>query len=151
VTKRIAYTLLTACTFGLLLSSSAFAQEKEPTDAEVIAKQGMVQKDVFRFVPTGKKISVYLLGGAHYDCTSWEAEVQTTKAPKHGTVEIAPTEQIVFYAKDSPQARCNGKKVQAHSVTYKSSGDYKGPDEFDLFVMWDNGTAQELHFKTSVR
>jgi hypothetical protein len=79
VTKRIAYTLLTACTFGLLLSSSAFAQEKEPTDAEVIAKQGMVQKDVFRFVPTGKKISVYLLGGAHYDCTSWEAEVQTTK------------------------------------------------------------------------
>jgi hypothetical protein len=143
--------LTIACAFGLLFSSFASAQEKEPTDAEIVAKEGMVQKEVNRFVPTGKKISIYVLGGAHPDCTSWESEVQTTKAPKHGTVEITPAEHVVSYAKDSPQARCNGKKVQVGFVNYKSSGDYKGPDEFDLFVMWDNGTASELHFKMSVR
>jgi hypothetical protein len=139
-----------------LLTSIASAQDaaKEPTDAEVLAKEGVLKKEVKRFVPAGKTRTIWFLGGTQTDCTPWDltaADAQTTKAPEHGTLEVVRAERAVTYAKDHPQAKCSGKKVYGLDVNYKSRGDYRGIDEAEIFVMWPYGTASQLHFHIDVR
>jgi hypothetical protein len=145
-------TLLTCALMAL--ASVASAQDKEPTDAEVLQKEGILKKDINRFVPSGKSRTVWFLAGSNSDCTPWEvdtSDVQTTKSPEHGTVEVVRSERGITYGKDSPQFKCNGRKVRGFDVNYKSAAAYKGQDEFSIFVIWPYGTASEFTFHVNVR
>jgi hypothetical protein len=128
----------------LVATSAAFAQDA--TD------EGLTRTNVTRYVQAGKAQSVWNLGGVRADCSPWELpDAKTTTAPQHGTVEIVPADLVVDYPKESASAKCNGRKVRGLHINYKSAAGYTGDDEFEAFVLWEGGYAQELHFKINVR
>jgi hypothetical protein len=144
--------LLTVCAFGLLLSSAS--AQGTLTDIELWRRDGLVKKDAPRFVPSGKSRMVGFFTGANADCSVWDLkamDVQITKAPEHGMVEIVPGESFMTFAKDGIAAHCSGKKYRGTAVNYKSSAGFTGFDEFEVFVMSPNGWATEVRFKMNVR
>ena len=71
--------------------------------------------------------------------------------PTNGTIQILPGDVIAGFKKDSPLAKCAGKKMRALNVNYKSSDKFVGTDEFELFIMWPNSRASEMHFIVNVK
>src|SRR5262249_16036912 len=144
--------LLTVSALGLLLSSAS--AQVSLTDTELWRRDGLVKKDVPRFVPNGKSRMVGFFTGANADCSAWDLkamDVQTTKAPEHRTVEIVSGESFMTFAKDGVAAHCSGKKYRGTAVNYKSSAGFTGLDEFEVLVMSPHGWATEVHFKMNVR
>ena len=132
--------LITVCAFGLLLSS---ASAQQWTDEERAA--GLKRNELTRHVPSGQRRELQLLTFLNPDCSVMDGmEIRKTKEPEHGTLELVPGEYFASYAKDSVLAKCNGKKVHAVAVVYKSAEGYKGPDAFERY-------AQEVHFNVNVR
>src|SRR5262245_33481069 len=139
--------LLTVCAFGLLLSS-AFAQEWTKEERQ----SGVQRLEFTRHVSSGAKRTIEFVNAVNPDCSIPEGlEVKKTSEPTHGTVEIVPSQGFAQFAKDNPRSKCNDRKIHGFNLNYKSANGYRGPDEFDIFVMYPNGFAREVHFNMNVR
>jgi hypothetical protein len=91
--------LLTACAFGLLLSS---ASAQEPNREETL--NGVQKFEFTRHVPSGAKRAIDFVYGAYPDCSAMaveEIEIRKVREPEHGAVEIAPGERFPSFAKDT--------------------------------------------------
>jgi hypothetical protein len=143
--------IITAGTFASFTSAlvwSAIAEESE--DRGGLYRK--VEKDLY--VPSGKTRKLGSLYGALADCTPWdikEIEVRTIQEPTHGTVQFVPGDVIAGFKKDSSLAKCAGKRMRALNVNYKAADKFIGTDEFELFIMWPNGRASEMHFYMNVK
>jgi hypothetical protein len=139
--------LPTVCVIGVLLSSTAIAQEwtKEETAS------GMRKLELTRRVPAGKQRAFEDLTFLNTDCSNIEAiEIVITKEPEHGTATIDTIERYPAYPKDSARAKCNDRKVKAYLFNYKSGLDYAGDDQFEVQVLNPNGTATEYVYHVKV-
>jgi hypothetical protein len=146
MTKRIAYTLLTAGAFGLLLSS---ASAQDSTKEEIAS--GMQKFEYTRHVPTGIKRPLEHIASVNPDCSLVEGmDVRKIAEPEHGAVEIERAEGFISYAKDNVRAKCNDKKVRVLSITYQSKPGYVGRDEFGILILYPSGYAREVHYSIVV-
>src|SRR5215831_4713522 len=126
MTKRIAYTLLTAGAFGLLLSSALAA---EWTDEEVAA--GLKRAEYTRHAISGNIARLQFLVAVNPDCSSADGyQFSLTKEPEHGTVDFVPYIGFATYEKDNVRAKCNDKKLEGHMLSYKTKDGYVGMDSF---------------------
>jgi len=123
MTKRIAYTLLTAGAFGLLMallaSTSALAADPQWTEEEQAA--GVKKLEFVRYAFAGKVQNLQLLYALNPDCSEvegWEFEI--TKQPEHGVANIEPYSAFPFYPKDNPRYKCNEHKIQMQVLTYQA-------------------------------
>jgi hypothetical protein len=148
--------LLTACAFGLLLSS-AFAEEKSREQlreerSHIFGIEGQESQSFNRVVASGTKQRIGFYAALNPDCTaSGDVNVRVTKQPEHGTIETVATTNYVHYAKENIRSKCNQHKVKGTLVNYKAAEKYTGNDEFDLLILLPGGFAWELHFDMSVR
>ena len=148
--------LVTACIFGLLLSS-AFAQEKSPEqlreeDGHIWGIDGLKQTNMRKIVPTAANTRVGFWYNTNPDCTArGEINVRVVNAPEHGTTEISKVGDYVGYAKDSRPFKCNQHKTQGVQLKYKSADKYVGKDAVDVLVIFEDGYAMESHIDIYVR
>ena len=133
--------LLTVLAFGLLSSSSAFAQE-----------EGLQKKQYTRVVASEANTRIGFFTGLNPDCTaSGNVNIRVTKQPEHGTVDTVGTTEYAHYPKENIRSKCNQHKVKGMLVNYKSAEKYTGNDEFDLLILYPGGVAREVHYDISVR
>ena len=119
---------------------------------EAFVNDGLKKAELTRYAPSGKTRTLWFVHGADPDCSPWVSiEVKATKKPAHGTVEIVPTEAFPSFAMHNIRFKCNARKAAGFNVNYKSSAGYTGADEFTIFVIWPNGTAEEVLYKMDVR
>jgi len=143
--------LLTACAFGLLLSS-AVAQDEAKEEAW--RTEGVQRVDFTRFVSSGKKFTLDFAYALNPDCSQLESgpiEIKTTTEPTHGTIEIVPGDRFPNYAKTNVRFKCNEKRTRGLLINYKSTGGYVGPDTFEILVLYPTGYAREVHYNVNVR
>jgi hypothetical protein len=149
--------LLTVCAFGLLSSSSAFAQDKSPEQLReegdrMMTSEGLRKEQVTRIVSSSKNQRIGFFTALNPDCTaSGDVDVRITKQPEHGTVETAAATNYPSYPKANLRARCNEHKVRGQQVSYKSAEKYVGNDVLELLVLFPGGFAWEIHYDISVR
>jgi hypothetical protein len=150
------FLLLTACAFGLLLSST-FAQEKTPEQlreerSHIFSIEGQDSQTFTRVVASGAKQRMGFYAYLNPDCTAiGDINVRVTKQPEHGTVETAVATDYVHYPKENIRSKCNQHKVKGTLVNYKAAEKYTGNDEFDLLILLPHGVARELHYNINVR
>jgi hypothetical protein len=140
----------------IICTAILIASLQSPTLAEESSSTAgaLNRVDQEAFVPSGKARKVWSLYGTNTDCTPWnvkEIEAKTVQEPKNGTVQISETEVTAMFRNDTPSSKCSGKKMRALGVTYKSADKFVGTDEFELFVIWPNSRATELHFTINVK
>jgi hypothetical protein len=153
VEEKVSTRLLitTAATLAALtptLLTSALGEEPEDRGG----LYSKTEKDLY--VPSGKMRKLGSLYGAFGDCTPWdikEIEVKTTQEPTNGTIQIVPGDVVAGFKKDSSLVKCSGRKMRALNVNYKSADKFVGTDEFELFIMWPNSRASEMHFIVNVK
>ena len=147
MTKRIAYALLTAGAFGLLLSSPLAA---EWTDEEVAA--GLKRAEYTRHVISGNIARLQFLVAVNPDCSLADGyQFSLTKEPEHGTVDFVPYIGFATYAKDNVRAKCNDKKLEGHMLSYKPKDGYVGVDSFTFLELFPSGMGREITFRMNVR
>jgi hypothetical protein len=152
MTKRIAYTLLTAGAFGLLLSSASAQEDTKEEQARKWGEEGIKRTEVTRYAPSGANRTLYFAAEVNPDCSqAGEIEVRVSKKPEHGTVEATPGEGFPNYVKDAIRFKCNAKKVRGVNVIYKSSAGYTGADDFEVVIFSPTGFAWEMHYHMIVR
>jgi len=133
--------LLTVLAFGLLSSSSAFAQE-----------EGLQKKQYTRVVASEANIRIGFFTGLNPDCTaSGNVNIRVTKQPEHGSAETTTTTGFPGYPKENIRFKCNEHKVKGVQINYKSAAKYVGSDELELLVLFPTGIAWEVHYDISVR
>src|SRR5262245_57510920 len=148
--------LVTACIFGLLLSS-AFAQEKTPEQlreeqSRIFGIEGQESQTFTRVVASGAKHRLGFYTALHPDCSATgDVNVRVTKQPEHGTVETTATTLFPGYPKENIRSKCNQHKVKGTLVNYKAAEKYTGNDELELLILFPGGYAWEYHFDISVR
>jgi hypothetical protein len=136
---------------ALIIACPALAQE------ESAATNGLYPKEDHEFyVPSGKTRSIgYLWGGLKTaDCTFWnvkDIDARVTQQPKNGTVQLVEDNMVVSYKPDHPGHKCNGKRVVALKINYKSADKFVGVDEFEMFILWPNSKASEKHVTVNVK
>ena len=134
----------------ILIACPALAQEVEATN-------GLYPKEDHDFyVPSGKTRPLGVLWGGLKlgDCTAWdvkEIDARVIQQPKNGTVQLVEDTIVVGYKPDHPGHKCNGKKIRAIKINYKSADKFTGVDEFDMFIMWPNSKGNEKHFTVNVK
>jgi hypothetical protein len=139
---------------ALIFSAISLAAISSAIAQDTITAGSYPRAETDFYVPSGKLRTVGRLYGAQLDCTPWsvsEIEVRITQEPKNGTLKIVPGEVVAGFKTESPLAKCNGKKMPALNVNYKSNDKYVGTDEFELFVIWPNSRAQEQHATINVK
>jgi len=103
--------LLTVLAFGLLSSSSAFAQE-----------EGLQKKQYTRVVASEANTRIGFFTGLNPDCTaSGNVNIRVTKQPEHGSAETASTTSFPGYPKENIRFKCNEHKVKGVQINYKSA------------------------------
>ena len=133
--------LLTVLAFGLVSSSSAFAQE-----------EGLQKKQYTRVVASEAITRIGFFTGLNPDCTaSGNVNIRVTKQPEHGSAETTTTTNFPGYPKENIRSKCNQHKVKGTLVNYKAAEKYTGNDEFDLLILFPGGFAWEHHFDMRVR
>src|SRR5262249_32548874 len=148
--------LVTACIFGLLLSS-AFAEEKSREQLReerlhIFGIEGQENQSFTRFVASGAKQRIGFYASLNPDCSATgDVNVRISKQPEHGTVETVATTDYTYYPKENIRSKCNQHKVKGTLVNYKAAEKYTGNDEFDLLILLPNGLAWEHHFDMRVR
>jgi hypothetical protein len=146
MTKHLAYTLLTAGAFGLLLSS-AFAQEwtKEERAA------GLKTTEFTRHIPAGKQRALDNFGYLNPDCTPIEdTDTVITKEAEHGSAVIETIERFPTYAKDNVRSKCNEKRMRMPVLTYKAAVGYAGTDTFEVLSISSNGVAHLYRYTIKI-
>lgn len=78
-------------------------------------------------------VETRLAYSAHWDtktCNSLPNKVTISKQPEHGTVSIKPAEETLHQRTPGSGATgpCEGKKVQASAIMYRSNPGFKGTD-----------------------
>jgi hypothetical protein len=142
--------------FGLMIVSAISLA----TISGAIARDNMTVAGLYQreqldvYVPSGKLRTVGYLYGSKADCTPWnisDIEVRIVEQAKNGTVKIVPGEIVAGFRKESLLEKCNGKKMPALHITYKSNDKYVGTDDFELFVIWPTNIAQEKQVNVNVK
>jgi hypothetical protein len=141
---------------ALLLTACLIAASSPVLAADPVANNGLYNRsENERYVPSGKTRRVAFLAGVkNPECAPWdvnEIEVRTVQEPKSGTLKISQEEGAVGYKSDSTHAKCNGRKMRGIAVNYKSNDKFTGADEFELFVVYPNNYAQEIHYIVNVK
>lgn len=80
-------------------------------------------------------VETRLAFSAHWDdktCNSLPNKVTISKQPAHGTASIKPAEQTLHQSTPGSGATgpCEGKKIQASAIMYRSNPGFKGTDTF---------------------
>jgi hypothetical protein len=131
--------LLTACAFGLLLSS-AFAEEKSQEQyreerSRIFGIEGQENQSFTRFVASGAKQRIGFYAALNPDCSaSGDVHVRVTKQPEHGTVETVATTGYTHLSKENIRSKCNQQKVKGTLVNYKAA-----ENKHDLFPVRSHG------------
>ena len=94
--------LLTVLAFGLVSSSSTFAQE-----------EGLQKKQYTRVVASEAITRIGFFTGLNPDCTaSGNVNIRVTKQPEHGSAETTTTTNFPGYPKENIRFKCNEHKVK---------------------------------------
>jgi hypothetical protein len=128
--------LISACILELLSSQAHGQTEWTPEES----KAGIRKIEQTRYVRAGKQFSSSLTF-INIACVVQDSDHEVTKEPEHGTVTIEVVEHHTNFAKDSPRAKCNEKKVRGHVISYKANAGYAGTDAFEVMSIGPSGHA----------
>lgn len=62
--------------------------------------------------------------------------------PRNGRITERDIELHSNYAKDTQYAACNEKKSRAVAAYYRANENYKGPDSFEIIIVFYDGTSR---------
>jgi len=99
---------------------------------------------------SGSEVRLYVLSNVNSDCTSGpRPEVRVVTQPANGTARLEEKSMPLNRASSDPNAKCNGKNVDAVVVFYTSNSGYTGLDK--LVVETDfNHTGNVRRFEAVV-
>jgi hypothetical protein len=141
-------TILSVCAaLTLLASSAAFGDDwsKEETEA------GLKKVEITRHVRSGKQMSLAFFAYVFPDCMVMDGmDVQKTRDPEHGMIELTAEENYVSYGAGTVRAKCNEKKVKGLMLKYKSALRFAGVDSFEIMELSPSGLARQHTFKIIV-
>jgi hypothetical protein len=143
--------LLSSVLIVSALAGTALAEEQ--SQQSKWSREGVRTWEYTRFIPANVKRRVgFGYWVATDECVgATDIEFRVTKAPEHGAVESLPESGFPNFAKDSPRAKCNGKKIRGVAIYYKPEKDFKGTDEFEVILLYPSGFADEAKFSVNVQ
>lgn len=120
---------------GVVRRYTAVIDVQDPGQAE-----GPANEVIAASVLTDKEARVAAPHSVQADCTSGQRpEVRLTTPPSSGTIHLRPIELVVNRNKSDARAHCNGKRVDAVGVFYRSNAGFVGQDR--AVIEWDTKTG----------
>jgi hypothetical protein len=107
--------------------------------------------DSTKFVASDSKSTIAFWTAVHLDCSPQPlATIRITTKPSHGTFTIVPTESYPNYPAGD-YAKCNDRKISGNSIIYTPDAGYIGDDSADIFIIYSDGSAREVHYMLIVK
>jgi hypothetical protein len=120
---------------GVVRRYTAVIDVRAPGQAE-----GPANEVIAASVLTGREARVAAPHSVQADCTSGQRpEVRLATPPASGSVRLEPIALVVNRKKGDERALCNGKRVDAIGVFYRSNAGFVGQDR--VVIEWDLKTG----------
>jgi hypothetical protein len=134
----------------------AQAQQPAPAQGQEVpppaAKPPLTRSEISRFVPSGEKWMIGFFTALWPDCTfRGQVASRVTNPPQHGLLAFAPMDSFPSFPPTNAQARCNDKKTAGQALYYTSEPSFTGEDGADIFLIFPDGSAAELHYTIIVK
>jgi hypothetical protein len=101
---------------------------------------------------TGNEVQILEPNSLNLDCTAGHhPDVRVTTPPSNGTVRTEDSMLIINRTAGDSRAHCNGKRINAVSVLYKSKEGFVGLDKVVLLVDFHTGSLSEFTVLVDVR
>jgi len=116
------------------------------------AKPPLSRSEISRFVPSGEKWMIGFFTALWPDCTfRGEVAGRITNPPQHGLLAFAPMDSFPSFPTTNVQAKCNEKKTAGQALYYTSEPSFTGEDGAEIFLIFPDGSAAELHYTIIVK
>jgi hypothetical protein len=117
-----------------------------------VSRRTITETTVNRDVITGNESPIGARHTVKADCSSRPIPVlRVITAPQNDEYRFEETTYAVERKPGDSRVACNGKKVDAVGVHYKSKADFTGADNTVIDVDFKNGTVRRFNFKITVR
>lgn len=117
-----------------------------------VSSRAITETTVNRDVFTGNESQIGAMHSVKADCSSGPIPVlRVVTAPQNGEYRFKETTYAVDRKPGDSRVACNGKKVDAVGVHYKSKADFTGADNIVIDVDIKSGTVRRFSFKITVR
>jgi hypothetical protein len=95
-----------------------------------LPNSGFAQEYKVANVFSGSEVRLYVMSNVNNDCTSGpRPEVRVVTQPTNGTARLEEKAMPLNRAASDPNAKCNGKNVDAVILLYTSNPGYTGLDK----------------------
>ena len=144
---------------GSAVAWPVVAQAQQPAPSEQgqavhpsAAKPPLTRSEISRFVPSGEKWMIGFFTALWPDCTfRGQVAGRVTNPPQHELLAFAPMDSFPSFPTTNAQAKCNDKKTAGQALYYTSEPSFTGEDGADIFLIFPDGSAAELHYTIIVK
>lgn len=152
---RAIHRLVSATMITLMLALAPTlvgAQDAKKPSSKANVARAITETTVNRDVFTGNESQIGAMHSVKADCSSGPIPVlRVFTPPQNGEYRFEETIYAVDRKPGDSRFVCNGKKVDAVSVHYKSKADFTGADNIVIDADFKNGTVRRFNFKITVR